>query len=167
MTSRTRPRRAVKVPAGATTVRIPRQRGRRNAQPFVVVMPEQPSLTREALSVVGGLLWHFRSALAPTGFALLALVVTALLHVIAWWSGLILAPAAAAPLVWLLVMQRRRPAAGSALAYRIALAALTAASLAWLALAAGFGPLAGALEVWWLLTWLTAQTAWLIVRRTH
>ncbi|MCX4235376.1 hypothetical protein [Streptomyces ortus] len=167
MTSRTRPRRAVKVPAGATTVRIPRQRGRRNAQPFVVVMPEQPSLTREALSVVGSLLWHFRSALAPTGFAVLALAVTALLHVIAWWSGLILAPTAAAPLVWLLVMQRRRPAAGTPLAYRITLATLAASSLAWLALAAGFGPLAGALEVWWLLTWLTAQTAWLIIRRTH
>ncbi|MGW3416635.1 hypothetical protein [Streptomyces phaeochromogenes] len=167
MTSRTRPRRAVKVPAGATTVRIPRQRGRRSAQPFVVVMPERPSLTREALSVVGGLLWHFRRALAPTGFAVLALAVTALLHTIAWWSGLILAPTAAAPLVWLLVMQRRRPTTGTTLAYRIALATLAASSLAWLALAAGFGPLAGALELWWLLTLLTAQTMWLIVRRTH
>ncbi|WP_221348794.1 hypothetical protein [Streptomyces beigongshangae] len=167
MTSRTRPRRTVKVPAGATTVRIPRQRGRRSAQPFVVVMPERPSLTRETLAAVGALLWHFRGALAPTGFAVLALVVSAVLHMIAWWSGLVLAPVAAGPLVWLLVMQRRRPAAGTALAWRIALAALAASSLAWLALAAGFGPLAGALEVWWLLMLLTAQTAWLIVRRTH
>ncbi|WP_314409589.1 hypothetical protein [Streptomyces sp. DSM 40484] len=166
MTSRTRSRR-VKSAAGVHTVRIPRQRGRRGAQPFVVVVPEHPSLTREALSAVGALLWRFRRSLAPTALAVLALVVAALLHVMAWWSGLVLAPAAAGPLVWLLLMQRRRPAAGTVLAWRIATAALASSALAWLALSAAFGPLAGALELWWLLMLITAQCAWLIVRRTH
>lgn len=64
-------------------------------------------------------------------------------------------------------MQRRRPGTGSVLAWRISAAALAASALAWLALAAGFGPLAGPLELVWLLTLITAQTAWLIVRRTH
>ncbi|MFF5155380.1 hypothetical protein ACFY3N_03740 [Streptomyces sp. NPDC000348] len=166
MSSRIRARGA-KTTAGVHTVRIPRQRGRRGAAPFVVVVPERPSLTREALAVVGGWLWRSRRALAPTALAVLALVVAALLHVIAWWSALLLAPTAAGPLAWLLITQRRRPATGSVLAWRIGLAALTSSALAWLAVAAGFGPLAGALELWWLLTLITTQTAWLIVRRTH
>jgi hypothetical protein len=157
----------VKTAAGVHTVRIPRQRGRRRSEPFVVVVPERPSLTREALGFLGGLLWRFRHALAPTGLAMLVLVVAVLLHVMAWWSGLILAPTAAGPLVWLLLMQRRRPAAGTVLAWRISLAALLASALAWLATAAAAGPLAGALELWWLLTLILAQSAWLIVRRTH
>lgn len=53
MSSRTRARGA-KTAAGVHTIRIPRQRGRRGADPFVVVVPERPSLTREALAVVGG-----------------------------------------------------------------------------------------------------------------
>ncbi|MEU5202792.1 hypothetical protein [Streptomyces pseudogriseolus] len=166
MSSRIRARGA-KTAAGVHTVRIPRQRGRRGAEPFIVVVPERPSLTREALAVVGGWLWRSRRALAPTALAVLGLAVAALLHVIAWWSSLLLAPTAVGPLAWLLVMQRRRPATGSVLAWRIGLAALISSSLAWLAVAAGFGPLAGALELWWLLTLITAQSAWLIVRRTH
>ncbi|MFJ3665665.1 hypothetical protein ACIPSE_04340 [Streptomyces sp. NPDC090106] len=153
--------------AGVHTVRIPRQKGRRGAQPFVVVVPEHPSLTREAASALGGLIWRSRRALAPTGLAVLALIAAGLLHAIAWWSGLLLAPVAAGPLAWLLVMQRRRPAAGSVLFWRIGVALLVTLALVWLAFAAGFGPLAGALELVWLLTLLAAQTAWLIVRRTH
>lgn len=163
MSSRTRGRGA----AGVHTVRIPRQRGRRGSDPFVVVVPERPSLTREALTALGGLLWRSRRALAPTGFAVLAFVTAALLHAIAWWSGLLLAPIATGPLVWLLVTQRRRSGTGSVLAWRIGVTALGSTALAWLALAAGFGPLAGPLELIWLLTLITAQTAWLIVRRTH
>jgi hypothetical protein len=30
-----------------------------------------------------------------------------------------------------------------------------------------FGPLAGSLELWWLLALICTQTAWLIVRRTR
>lgn len=163
MSSRTRGRGA----AGVHTVRIPRQRGRRGSDPFVVVVPERPSLTREALTALGGWLWRSRRALAPTGFAVLAFVAAGLLHAIAWWSGLLLAPVAAGPLVWLLLMQRRRSGTGSVLAWRIGVAALATSALAWLALAAGFGPLAGPLELIWLLTLITAQSAWLIVRRTH
>ncbi|WP_330469340.1 hypothetical protein OG547_35595 (plasmid) [Streptomyces longwoodensis] len=166
MSSRTRAR-GVKTAAGVHTVRIPRQLGRRRTEPFVIVVPERPSLAREAAAVVGGWLWHSRRALAPTGLAVLALIVAGLLHVMAWWSGLLLAPTAAGPLVWLLLMQRRRSATGSVLAWRTGLAALASSALAWLAVAAGFGPLAGPLELWWLLTLIVAQTAWLIVRRTH
>ncbi|WSQ11161.1 hypothetical protein OG604_27340 [Streptomyces sp. NBC_01231] len=166
MSSRTRTR-TVKTAAGVHTVRIPRQRGRRSAQPFVVVVPEHPTLTREALGFVGRALWRFRSSLAPTGFALLALVVTALLHVLGWWSGLVLAPLAAAPPLWLAIVQRHRPARTSALAWRIALAVLATLAFAWAALAAGFGPLAGPLELVWLLMLIAAQTGWLIVRRTR
>ncbi|WP_369169204.1 hypothetical protein AB5J49_15415 [Streptomyces sp. R28] len=166
MSSRTRTR-ATKSGASVHTVRIPRQRGRRGSDPFVVVVPERPSLIRQALAGLALMLWDHRRALAPTGFALVALVAAGLLHVIAWWSGLVLAPLAAGPLVWLLLMQRRRPGTGTVLAWRIGLAALTSSALAWLALAAGFGPLAGPLELVWLLTLIAAQTAWLIVRRTH
>ncbi|MEG8277108.1 hypothetical protein [Streptomyces sp. AHA2] len=166
MSSRTRTR-PVKTAAGVHTVRIPRQRGRRGAQPFLVVVPEHPSLTREALGFVGRGLWSVRHALAPTGIAVLALAVTALLHVIAWWSGLLLAPLAAAPAVWLWIVQRRRPARSSTLVWRIALTVLATFASAWAALAAGFGPLAGPLALLWLLTLIAAQTAWLIVRRTH
>ncbi|MFF8645028.1 hypothetical protein [Streptomyces sp. NPDC015345] len=167
MSSRTRTRRAVKVPAGATTVRIPRQRGRRSGQPFIVVVPDRPSLSREAFGFLGRVLWKHRRSLAPLVLAVLAVPVTAVLHVLAWWSGLVLAPLAAGPLVWLVVMQRSRPATRGVLGWRIGLALLATAATAWLALAAAFGPLAGPLELVWLLTLFGAQTAWLVVRRTH
>ncbi|MFJ2651155.1 hypothetical protein ACIO1C_31095 [Streptomyces sp. NPDC087420] len=167
MSSRTRSRvRAQKVAAGVTTVRIPRQRGQRGSQPFVVVVPERPSLTREVLSAAGRLLWRFRRPLIPTALALLALPVTGVLHMIAWWSGLLLAPVAIVPAVWLCLTQRRRPASGAVLAWRISLTTLATLSLAWAALASGFGPLAGPLELGWLLLLLTTQTVWLIVRRS-
>jgi hypothetical protein len=159
--------RAVKTAAGVHTVRIPRQRGRRAHDPFVVVVPERPSLAREALGFLGRALWRCRRALAPTAAFVLAFAVTAVLHVVAWWSALLLAPAAAVPLGWLLLTQRRRPARGSVLAWRVGLAVLAAAGLAWLALAAGFGPLAGPLELWWLFCLISAQMAWLVIRRTH
>ncbi|MFF5984982.1 hypothetical protein ACFY78_39725 [Streptomyces olindensis] len=162
MSSRTRAR-SVKTAAGVHTVRIPRQRGRRS-DPFVIVVPERPSLTREALGFVGRGLWTFRRALAPTGLSVLAFLVAGLLHLIAWWSALVIAPVAAVPVVWLLLVQRRRPARSSALAWRIALATLATLAAVWLALAAGFGPLAGPLALLWLLILIAAQTAWLIIR---
>ncbi|MEV6399579.1 hypothetical protein AB0M39_33140 [Streptomyces sp. NPDC051907] len=162
MSSRTRTR-AAKSAAGVHTVRVPRQRGR-GSDPLVIVVPERPSLTREALGFIGRLLWRFRSALAPTGLSVVAFVVAALLHLTAWWSGLVLAPVAALPAVWLLVMQRRRPARGSTLHWRIGLTALATLAAVWLALAAGFGPLAGPLVLLWLLIWIAAQTTWFIVR---
>ncbi|MEV0254422.1 hypothetical protein AB0H82_09140 [Streptomyces sp. NPDC050732] len=168
MSSRTRTRRAVKVPAGATTIRIPRQRGRRRSgQPFIVVLPEQRSLTRELLGSLAGVVWAHRRPLAPTAIALVALPATALLHVLVWWSGLALAPLAVGPLVWLLITQRRRPATGSVLGWRIGLVLLASLAAGWAALAAAFGPLAGPLELVWLFTLIAAQTVWFIVRRTH
>ncbi|MFI8530106.1 hypothetical protein ACIGMX_07645 [Streptomyces aquilus] len=162
MSSRTRTRRA----AGVTTVRLPRQRGRRS-QPFVVVVPEQPSLTREALGLVGGALWKGRHALAPTGIAVLAFALTGLFHVLSPWSALMLAPLVAGPGLWLGIVQRRRPGHGSTLAWRIGLAVFGTLAFAWTALAAGIGPFAGSLPLVWLLALIAAQTAWLIVRRTR
>ncbi|MGW2416434.1 hypothetical protein ACWCV5_30300 [Streptomyces tubercidicus] len=153
--------------ASVHTVHIPRQRGRRGAQPFVVVVPERPSLSREALGFLCRALWKSRRALAPTGCAVLAFAGTALLHAMAWWSGLVMAPLAVAPALWLGLVHFRRPTQGSAALWRVGLALLATAAFAWAALAAGFGPLAGPLELVWLLTWIAAQTAWLIVRRTH
>ncbi|MFE6173718.1 hypothetical protein [Streptomyces sp. NPDC056464] len=162
MSSRTRARGA----AGVHTVRIPHQRGRRS-QPFLIVVPDRPSLIREAFAVLGRGLWHYRRPLAPTALALLAWPVTAILHAIAWWSGLLLAPATLVPVLWLLVMQRRRGARSSVLAWRVCLAGVATITAAWAALASGFGPLAGPLPLFWLLAWLVAQTAWLIVCRSH
>ncbi|WP_405448887.1 hypothetical protein OG350_21225 [Streptomyces achromogenes] len=166
MSSRTRAR-GLKSAAGIHTVHIPRQRGRRGAQPFVIVVPEQLSLTREVAGWAGRMLWRHRSALAPTGLALLALAAAGVLHVKAPWAGLVLAVLAAGPTVWVLLAQRRRPGTGSVLAWRIGLALLATLALGWFAAAAGFGPLTGPLALLWLLIWGTAQTVWLIVRRTH
>ncbi|MEV0174922.1 hypothetical protein AB0I00_27850 [Streptomyces sp. NPDC050803] len=166
MSSRTRSR-GVKTAAGVHTVRLPRQRGRRSAQPFVVVVPERPSLTREALGFLGRALWSGRHALAPTGLAVLALVVTAVLHLLAWWSGLLLAPLAAGPALWLAIIQRRRPARAATLAWRIGLAVLATLAGVWVALAAALSPFAGSLPLVWLLMLLVAQSAWLVVRRTY
>ncbi|MEV5982057.1 hypothetical protein [Streptomyces sp. NPDC052114] len=169
MSSRTRTRaRAAKAPTG-TTIRLPRQRGRRRAaQPFIIVVPEHRSLTREFLGLLAGALWTHRGPLAPTAIALAAFPVTALLHVLAWWSGLVLAPLTAGPLLWLLITQRRRPAADRAVwAWRAGLTALGTAAAAWIALAAAFGPLAGPLDLAWLLTLIAAQAVWLVIRRSH
>ncbi|MFD0315979.1 hypothetical protein [Streptomyces flavalbus] len=166
MSSRTRTR-AVKTAAGVHTVRLPRQRGRRRLDPFVIVVPEHPSLTRQVLSGLTLMLWDHRRALAPTGIAVLALAVTALLHVLGWWSALVLAPLALAPAAWFTLVQLRRPARRSALAWRIGLTVLATLAAAWVALAAGFGPLAGPLELVWLLTLIAAQSAWSVVRRTR
>ncbi|WP_225826773.1 hypothetical protein [Streptomyces naphthomycinicus] len=166
MSSRTRAR-GLKSAAGVHTVHIPRQRGRRAAQPFVIVVPERPSLTWEATAWVGRMLWRHRGALAPTGLALLTLAAAGVLHATAPWAALVLAVLTAGPAVWVLLMQRRRPGTGSVLAWRIGLALLATMGGGWFAAAAGFGPFTGPLALLWLLIWGTAQTAWLIVRRTH
>ena len=163
MSSRTRTR-VQKVPAGAQTIRIPK--GRRS-EPVIVVVPERPSLTRQALMGLALIVWDHRRALAPTSLALLAVGVTTLLHLVAWWSGLVLAPAALAPLVWLAIVQRQRPAKGSSLAWRIALSVASTLAAGWMAAGAIFGPLTGPLELLWLLALIGTQTTWLIVRRTH
>ncbi|MFI6466905.1 hypothetical protein [Streptomyces sp. NPDC050538] len=162
MSSRTRARGA----AGVHTVRIPHQRGRRS-QPFLIVVPDRPSLTREVLGFLGRVLWRYRRPLAPTALALLAWPVTAILHAIAWWYGLIFLPVVIAPAVWFGFVQYRRPARSTATAWRIGLVVLATLAFGWAALASGFGPTAGPLPLVWLAIWLITQTAWSIVRRTH
>ncbi|EFL01368.1 integral membrane protein [Streptomyces sp. SPB78] len=166
MNSRTRTR-ARLLKTGAHTVQIPRTRGRRGMSPYVVVVPERPSLTHEAAAVLLRWLWRSRTALAPTGVALGAFVLGVLLHLVAPWAVYLLAPLAAAPLAWLVLAHRARPAHGPALAWRAGLVALAASVLAQLAASVAYGPLAGGLGVWWLLNLLLAQTAWPVLRRTH
>lgn len=163
MSSRTRTQ---KVPAGVQTVRIPGQRGRRGEQ-VVIVVPERHSLTRQLLGGLALIAWDHRRSLAPIPLAVLALGVAWILHTVVWWSGLVLAPAAIAPLVWFVVMQRRRPASGSTLAWRIGLSVASTVAAGWLAAAAAFGPFSGPLELLWLLALIVAQTTWPIARRTH
>ncbi|WP_338682180.1 hypothetical protein QD712_06955 [Streptomyces acidiscabies] len=165
MSNRTRAR-AVKSAAGVHTVSIPRQRGRRGEQ-VVIVVPERPTLTRLLAGAAGRALWRARRALAPTALALAALPLSGVLHLLAWWSSLLLAPFAVAPVVWLLVMHRRRPAKGSVVMWRAGLAALATLAAVWLCLAAGFGPLAGPLPLLWLLLLIAVQTVWTVVRRTR
>lgn len=165
MPSRTRTR-VQKVPAGVQTVRIPGQRGRRGEQ-VVIVVPERHSLTRQLLGGLALMAWDHRRTLAPIPLAVLALGVAWILHTVAWWSGVVLAPAAIAPLVWIAIMQRRRSASGATLAWRIGLSIASTVASGWLAAAAIFGPFFGPLELLWLLILIAAQTVWPIVRRTH
>ncbi|MEV5504895.1 hypothetical protein [Streptomyces orinoci] len=131
-------------------------------------MPERSSLLWGLLGFLGGAVWARRRGFVPLVLALLALVGTALLHTVAPWSGFFLAALAAVPMVWLVVVQQRHPAARrSVLGWRLALALLATSVLAWLALAVCFGPLAEPLGLWLLATALAAQAAWLLVRRPH
>ncbi|WP_405807457.1 hypothetical protein OG729_20100 [Streptomyces sp. NBC_00210] len=170
MTNRTRIRTA-KVPRGTTAIRIPRQGrrriGRRAAQPIVLVVPEQPSLGARAAAAAGGWLWDRRGSWAPTAIALAAFLAAAIVHALAWWSGLVLAPATAAPLIWLLRTNRQRPAGDpSVRRWRNGLVLLATTATAWAALALAFGPTAGPLELLWLISTIAAQTLWLRSRRT-
>ncbi|MBD9704079.1 hypothetical protein IHE56_18750 [Streptomyces sp. ID01-12c] len=163
MSSRTRTRRAV----GVHTVRVPRQRGRRSAQPFVVVVPERPSLTREVLGFIGRMLWRFRRGLAPTAAAVALFVGTGVVHLVAVWVGWVLAGAAVAPLGWLAWVSKFRPTARrSVLKWRVTVALASTTVIAWAALAVVFSPVAGPLGWLWLLLTLTAQSVWLYARRT-
>ncbi|MDT0417822.1 hypothetical protein RM574_20280 [Streptomyces sp. DSM 41982] len=164
MNSRTRAR---LLKTGAHTVQIPRTRGRRGHAPYVVVVPERPSLTHEATSMLLRWLWRSRTALAPTGTAVGAFLLGVLLHLIAPWAAWLLALLAAAPLVWLALAHRARPAHGPALAWRTGLVVLALSTLAQLAASVAYGPLAGGLGVWWLLNLLVAQTVWPVLRRTR
>ncbi|AZQ72767.1 hypothetical protein EKH77_17440 [Streptomyces luteoverticillatus] len=149
-----------------TTVRIPRQRRRgRGSDPFVVVVPERLPLSHELLFFLGRTLWAHRRAAVPLLSALSVLVVTAVLHALAWWSGLVLAPVAAAPLVWLVSVQQRYPAGSTSVrAWRVALALLATGALTWIAMAAAFGPLTGPLALWWLVLLIAAQIVWHVAR---
>ncbi|MFJ4434769.1 hypothetical protein [Streptomyces sp. NPDC088923] len=164
MNSRTRAR---LLKTGAHTVQIPRTRGRRGMSPYVVVVPERPSLTHEATAMLLRWLWRSRAGLVPTGVALGALLLGVLLHLLAPWAVWLLAPLAAAPLAWLTLAHRSHPAHGPALAWRAGLTAVALSVLAQLAATVAYGPLTGGLGVWWLLNLLVAQTVWPVLRRTR
>ncbi len=168
--SRSRSRsRAVKVPAGATTVRIPRQRGFRPAAPVVVLIPEQrPSLTSRAAWAVGGWLWRHRTMWAPSGIAVGVLAAVGAVHVIAPWMVWALAALTPAPAGGLWWVRRSRPDAfGEHTARLVALTVLATAALGWAAATVHFGPLTGPLMWLWLLLATAAQVFWLVVRRSH
>ncbi|MFF4518170.1 hypothetical protein [Streptomyces mirabilis] len=170
MSSRTRARvRTQKVPAGATTVRIPRQRraGHRQSAPVIVVVPERPSLTARAAAAVGVWAWEHRRAWAPTAAALVLFLATGIVHLLAAWVGLVLAGAAIVPLGWLAWVTKFRPTARrSVLKWRAGLTLAVTTVTAWMALAVAFSPVAGPLGWLWLLLTLTAQSVWLYSRRT-
>ncbi|GHG82781.1 hypothetical protein [Streptomyces griseocarneus] len=163
MSSRTR---SHKVRAGSSTVRIPRQsRWRRSSTPFVVVVPERPPLSLELLAWFARLLWRHRIRLAPLALATAAWPLTALLHALAWWSGLLFAVAAVLPLGWMVHVNAHRPAGQSASRWRLMSAAVITAAMGWLALAASFGPTTDPLPLTWLLITITTQTGWSVLRR--
>ncbi|OAR24316.1 hypothetical protein A8W25_18020 [Streptomyces sp. ERV7] len=169
MPNRTRPR-TTKLPYGhgaARTVHhIPRTR-RRDSQPIVLIVPERPTLTRRAATAAGMWFWEQRGTWAPTALALLAFVAVAIGHVLASWTGLLLAPVAALPLGWLVWTNRREPQADrSVRRWRRALALLTTTAIVWAACALAFGPTAGPLGLLWLVTAISAQVMWLRARRT-
>ncbi|MCI3930267.1 hypothetical protein [Streptomyces sp. AN091965] len=155
----------VKVSAGATTVRIPRQRGRRQDS-FLLVVPERPSLTARALHTVGLLLWRQRLALLPTATAVLLLLLAAILHVLAPWAGVLVAVAGLLPLLVLAIPPLRRRVKGGERSWQWAAAAAAAVVGLWTALAILLGPLCGPLGVLWFLGLLGAQGAWFVLRRS-
>ncbi|MFB7261076.1 hypothetical protein ACFCXH_02800 [Streptomyces nojiriensis] len=149
----------------APTIRIPRQRGRRQGPQVIVVVAEEPTLTARATAATGRWVWKHRRTWAPTGLALLLLPVTGIVHLITPWAALVAAPAAAVPLMILGWKAKGRPVGTPAAgARRIALAVLALASLAWLALALWFGPAEPVLMGLWSLITLDAQITWLFAR---
>ncbi|WP_405658208.1 hypothetical protein [Streptomyces sp. RK9] len=155
----------MKVPAGATTVRIPRQRGRRQ-QSFLLVVPERPTLSSQALRTVGRLLWHHRMALLPTGLAVLSLIATAVLHALAPWASVLVATVGLLPLILLLTPSPYRGRlADENRAWKWGAASVAAVVGLWAGLAILLGPLAGPLEVLWFLGLLAVNGLWFTVRR--
>ncbi|MCI3276256.1 hypothetical protein [Streptomyces cylindrosporus] len=160
------PNRSRKVPYGIPrTVHVPRTR-RRDAQPIILVVPERPTLAQRAARALGTWLWETRRSWAPTGIAVAALLTTAVLHGLFWWTAFLLATATFAPYGWLVWLTWRRPADDRSIHHwRKALAALATLAIAWAALAVFFGPLAGPLGLIWLALAITAQALWLRTRR--
>ncbi|WP_307842923.1 hypothetical protein [Streptomyces triculaminicus] len=131
----------------------------------MIVVPERIPLSHELLFFIGRKLWAHRRGLLPLLLALAVLLTTALLHAMAWWSGLVLAPVAAAPLVWLVTVHRRYPTERATVRFwRVALALLSTTALAWAAMAAAFGPLTGPLGGWWLALVIAAHLVWFVAR---
>ncbi|MFH9957199.1 hypothetical protein ACH4OX_23670 [Streptomyces roseolus] len=167
MARRSRPR-TVQVPPGATTVRIPTQRGAKNAPPvFVVVSEAQPTLSSRLARAVGLWAWRHRAAWAPTGYAVLSYVLTAVVHLIAPWMVYVLAPAAFVPLLALYGIQAKDPGRIRERPVRfLTAAALAALATAWTAATVHYGPLTVLLAWSWVGLAVAVQVFWLVVRRS-
>lgn len=149
----------------APTVHIPRQRGHRQGPQIIVVVSDEPTLTRRAASASGRWVWKHRRTWAPTGLAVLLLAVTEIVHLITPWAALVAAPAAAVPLAIQGWKAKGRPAGTPAeVARRTSLAVLALASLTWFSLALWFGPAEPLLMGLWSLITLDAQVTWLFAR---
>ncbi|MFD6344422.1 hypothetical protein ACFWF9_06810 [Streptomyces roseolus] len=165
MARRSRPR-SVQVPPGATTIRIPTQRGTKNAPPvFIVVSEARPTLTSRIARAVGGWAWRHRAAWAPTAYAVLAYVLTAVVHLIAPWMVYVLAPAAFVPPLALRWIQVGRPKRITERPGRLLAAAVLATlATAWTAATVHYGPLAFPLAWVWVGLTVVVQVFWLVVR---
>ncbi|MFD5620686.1 hypothetical protein [Streptomyces yangpuensis] len=149
-------------PPAASTVRIPRQRG---GQPVIVVLsPEQaPSLSSRAALAVGRWVWKHRRHWAPTGLALVLLILTGVVHLIEPRTAWALAPLALAPAgVWAWIARRRPAASRAAKTWRALITAAVTAAVGWVAVAVWFGPARPAVGLAWAVLTLVAQVAWLI-----
>ncbi|MFF6886318.1 hypothetical protein ACFY9F_24395 [Streptomyces sp. NPDC012421] len=167
MARRSRPR-TVQVPPGATTIRIPTQRGTKNAPPvFVVVSESRPSLSSRLARAAGGWAWRHRASWAPTAYAALAYLLTTVIHLIAPWMVFLLAPAAPVPLLalwWTRVKQPER--VGERPGRLLTATALATLAVAWAAAVVYYGPFTVALAWAWVGLMVAVQVFWLVVRRS-
>jgi hypothetical protein len=144
-----------------TTFHIP---GQGAGEAFIVVIPDGRPRRKKPVAYLGAMAWKARRALAPLVVGGAVLVVAFVLHLIAWWSCFLLAPAAVVPAVWFVMAHRSKPVRGSALAWRVGLTVVTTAEAGWLVLAVAFGPFFGPLGVLWLIALIGTECAWLIAR---
>ncbi|MFE7596292.1 hypothetical protein [Streptomyces sp. NPDC057494] len=167
MARRSRPR-TVQVPSGATTVRIPTQRGAKNAPPvFVVVSETRPSLSSRIARAVGGWAWSHRASWAPTGYAVLAYGLVAVVHLLAPWMVFVLALATPVPLLGLWRTRSKYPERIGERPARLATATVLAAvAVGWAAATVHYGPLIGPLAWAWVGLTVAVQSFWLVIRRT-
>ncbi|MFK3732503.1 hypothetical protein ACI2LJ_19795 [Streptomyces sp. NPDC088090] len=167
MARRSRPR-TVQVPPGATTVRIPTQRGTKGAPPvFVVVSESRPSLSSRLARAAGGWAWRHRASWAPTAYAALAYLLTTVIHLIAPWMVFVLAPAATAPGLALWWARAKHPdRVGERPGRLLTAAALATLAVAWAAAVVRYGPLTVPLAWAWVGQTVAVQVFWLVVRRS-
>ncbi|MGW3375147.1 hypothetical protein [Streptomyces hydrogenans] len=160
--------RSVQVPPGATTVRIPTQRGAKGAPPvFVVVSETRPTLSARIARALGGWAWRHRAAWAPTGYAALAYLLTAVVHLIGPWMVYVLAPAATLPLLGLWWVRVKSPERIGERPGRLLTAAVLATlATGWTAALVHYGPLAVLLAWVWAGLTVAVQVFWLVVRRS-
>ncbi|MET9695593.1 hypothetical protein ABZY31_01500 [Streptomyces sp. NPDC006529] len=151
--------------AAPHTVHIPRQRGKQGPQ-VIVVVSEPPTLTARATAASGRWVWKHRRAWAPTGLAVLALMVTGVVHLIEPRTAWVLAPLALAPVaVWAWITRRRPATSRTTMTWRALTSAGAAGVVAWVPVAIWFSPTHPAVALSWALLTLAAQLAWSIAGR--